>query len=326
MTRTQVTPPFDWSNTPVGVEPVPATKSGAATETTLAQVRDRLPSTPLSQAVTDAQLRASAVPVIQSDQTASGTISTQNLSAAGGATANSSVELALDGGTCAVSVQTVGTYTGALSLQGTINGTVWVTVGGVVFFNVNTGAASATIASAAQGIFQAECSGYAKIRISALAAVTGSVVVSLRASRTTSVVALDAPIPAGSAVLGAVTQSGTWTVGVSAPTAYSLNSAATTNLATIKASAGTLYGGAITNVSGSVRYFKLYNKASNPTLASDVPVLVIPLAASSLTMIPAGTLGIRFGTGIAAAITGAVADTDATTVGAGEVKVFLAYV
>lgn len=52
-----------WPTTqPVSVSTLPL-PSNASTESTLAQVRDRLPSTPPSQPLTDTQLRATAVPV-----------------------------------------------------------------------------------------------------------------------------------------------------------------------------------------------------------------------------------------------------------------------
>lgn len=361
MSSYQVTPPTTWSNTPISrgeesatapsspgltdaqlrASPVVTSLEGVSTNVTLTEVRDRLPAVPLIQALTDTQLRAAPVPVTQIDLVASGTISTQNLSAAGVATANSSVELTLDGGACALSVQAVGTYTGALSLQGTINGTTWVTVGGTVFFNVNTGAASATITSAAQGIFQSECSGYAKVRISALAAVTGSVVVSVRGSKSTSLVALDAPLPAGAAVVGAVTQSGTWTAMIGntpnstpilanpgPPALNNLNSTASTNAISVKASAGTLYSISASNTSASIRYLKLYNKSSAPSVGTDVPVLTIVLPASGVgSTVPVvfGTLGMRFNAGIALALTAGAADSDTTGVGAGEVKVCSSY-
>ncbi len=109
------------------------------------------------------------------------------------------------------------------------------------------------------------------------------------------------------------------------PTAHTLNSAATTNATSVKASAGTLYGIAVSNVSASTRYFKLYNKASAPTVGTDTPVLVIPIAAGGVANFPLGTLGLRFGTGLAYAITGAAADTDTTAIAAGDCKVFLSY-
>lgn len=138
------------------------------------------------------------------DLSSSGNITIINSVPAGVATPGSAVEIALDDGAAALNVQVTGTYTGALSLQATINGTNWITVGGSVFWNVATGALAATIATATVGIFQADCAGFTKARITALAAVTGTAVVSIRASKTASIVALDSSIPAGTSAIGSV--------------------------------------------------------------------------------------------------------------------------
>ena len=121
--------------------------------------------------------------------------------------------------------------------------------------------------------------------------------------------------------------SGTVTANEGTPVTPSVlfrNSTADTNLATIKATAGTLYGITINNANASARFLKLYNKGSNPVLASDTPVLVIPIPANS-TAVQGYNFGLRFGTGIAMAITGAVGDTDTTAVAAGEHKLGVSY-
>ncbi len=116
------------------------------------------------------------------DISASGTISTRNLVPAGVATADSAVEITLGEGQNTIAFQTVGTYTGALTLQGTVDGTNWVSFAGTPILNANTGLWLATITSALQSVFFAKVSGMAKVRISANAAVTGSVAVTLAAS------------------------------------------------------------------------------------------------------------------------------------------------
>jgi len=139
------------------------------------------------------------------DITATGNITTQNLVPAGTATANSAVETATLNGQTTLTVQVTGTYTGALSLQGTVDGTNWITIAtGVVFINVNTGTTLATITSALVGIFQTDCAGMNKVRITGLAAMSGTATVTMRASVGTGVVALDMPIPAGTAIIGAL--------------------------------------------------------------------------------------------------------------------------
>lgn len=142
------------------------------------------------------------------DVKASGVISAQNQVPAGAATANSAVEIDTDGKTT-LTIQTAGTYTGALSVQGAVDASApWVTLGGTPILNENTGATSSTIASAAQSIYQVDVSGFDKVRVTALAAVTGSATISLRATQASSIVALGAPLPAGAATIGTVNAAG----------------------------------------------------------------------------------------------------------------------
>ena len=188
--------------------PVPVTVSGGATEATLSALNSKMPNN--GQA-----LMANSQPVvIASNQTviptnlatvlASGNITTQNLVPAGVATANSTVEIVLNG-SIGLSVQVTGTYTGALSLQGTIDGINWITIGGTPILNVSTGAWSANIASATQGIFKTEVVGLVRARVTALAAVTGTATVTITGSQNTSIVGIDAPLPTGANVIGALT-------------------------------------------------------------------------------------------------------------------------
>jgi hypothetical protein len=101
---------------------------------------------------------------------------------------------------------------------------------------------------------------------------------------------------------------------------------ADTNLAVPKASAGKLYSLNITNVSAGTKYLKIYNKATNPVLATDVPVVTIPVVAGgSVNHTFAGNIGLNFTLGIAIAITGAIADTDTTILVANDVVLTLVY-
>ena len=80
-----------------------------------------------------------------------------------------------------------------------------------------------------------------------------------------------------------------------------------------------------TNVNAAARYLKMYNKASAPTVGTDVPVLTITLPASQSVTIHGGSNGIRFGTGIAWALTTGSADSDTAAVAVNEIKVAIAY-
>lgn len=120
--------------------------------------------------------------------------------------------------------------------------------------------------------------------------------------------------------------SGSVTATPATPSASNINSAATTNATSVKSTAGTLYRVTASNVGAGAAYLKLYNKASAPTVGTDVPVLVVPIPASSVQNIEFGTAGHRFTTGIALAITNLAADSDTTAIAANQVKVLTAYI
>lgn len=128
-----------------------------------------------------------------------------------------------------------------------------------------------------------------------------------------------ATIAAGANLVGDVgNQARATTGGIVAPFRL-LSSAATTNATLIKASAGRLFLIIGRNNVASIRYLKFYNKASAPTVGTDVPVLTIALDASSRFEIDLNPYGQFFTTGIAFAITGAVADNDTTAIAAADI-------
>lgn len=105
-------------------------------------------------------------------------------------------------------------------------------------------------------------------------------------------------------------------------------SAASTNGTSAKASAGQVYTIIATNINAAVRYLKIYNKASAPTVGTDTPVLTIPIpgnAAGAGFTLDTGGMGIAFATGIAYALTTGVADADTGAVAANEIVVNLLY-
>ena len=132
-----------------------------------------------------------------------------------------------------------------------------------------------------------------------------------------------AQVSATQAVSGTVTA--TNVVG-STPTASNVNSAATTNATSVKATAGTVYSILAYNAGAGAAFVKFYNKASAPTVGTDVPIFVLAVPAAGHVQVQFGIQGNRFGTGIALAITGGAADTDTTAVAAAQVKVSTAYV
>lgn len=100
-----------------------------------------------------------------------------------------------------------------------------------------------------------------------------------------------------------------------------INSTASNNLRLIKSGKCVLSSLLVSNNGGAAAFLKLYDKASAPVVASDVPVLVVPIPASGLVSLPVGDVGPIFEVGLAVAITNLIADADATNVAAGQVKV-----
>lgn len=134
------------------------------------------------------------------------------------------------------------------------------------------------------------------------------------------------PVTGAVTVSGTVTSSTTVTANTPNPTSSAINSAATTNATSVKATAGNLFSITASNTNAAARFLKLYNKASAPTVGTDVPVLTIPIPPGSAVNLDFGTNGWRFATGIALAITAGAADSDTAAVAANEVKVLTAYI
>lgn len=103
-----------------------------------------------------------------------------------------------------------------------------------------------------------------------------------------------------------------------------VNAGASTNATSVKGSAGRLFAGKLCNAAAYDVFFKLYNKASAPTVGTDTPAATIPIKAGTCQDI-AGTWGIPLSTGIAYAITKLQADSDTTVVVAGDLTGYLVY-
>ena len=111
-----------------------------------------------------------------------------------------------------------------------------------------------------------------------------------------------------------------------APTNQFINSIAGTNIASISTASTGVSSIYTTNTGSTPAYIKLYNKATLPVLATDIPemIIVVPAAVSGVPgvyTLPIGFSGLRFTSGLGIAITGGASDTDTTAVTAGQVKV-----
>lgn len=185
------------------------------------------------------------------------------------------------------------------------------------------GGGAGVVTTTAAGMWNIPTNGAAFLRVRlGVATTAGTTTLAASVSQT----AHPLPAPTTQPVSGTVTATvtGGTTLPVT-PTQAFTNSAATTNATSTKASAGTVWSVQASNINAAVRYLKLYNKASAPTVGTDVPVLTIPLPAGSVAQVDGGSNGIRFGTGIAWALTAGAADSDTAAVAASEHKVCISY-
>lgn len=129
---------------------------------------------------------------------------------------------------------------------------------------------------------------------------------------------------AGSALVGRVNVDPQTANGLTPSVTISANS---TNATSVKGSAGQVYWIYCSNTNAAVRYLKLYNKASAPTVGTDTPVLVfaIPGNTAAAGFSTSTDMGLAFGTGIAFALTTGVANSDTGAVAQNEIVVNLGY-
>ncbi len=100
--------------------------------------------------------------------------------------------------------------------------------------------------------------------------------------------------------------------------------AATTNSTLVKTGAAQFFGLQVFNASAAVRYLKFYNKATAPTVGTDVPAFVVGIAPGGRADITLPT-GIDFSLGLGYATTTLVADSDTTAVAANDIVGSISY-
>ena len=88
------------------------------------------------------------------------------------------------------------------------------------------------------------------------------------------------------------------------------SAAATTNATVVKASAGRVYKIDGYNAAAAVRYIKLYDKATAPTVGTDTPVVTLAIGPSSRIDLDIGLIGEYFAAGISYALTTGAPDAD----------------
>lgn len=179
-----------------------------------------------------------------------------------------------------------------------------------------TGTLSIAVGAGLAYSWEASVNAYQYARVRCVTAVTTNAIATWTALR--GAYATE-PIPAtqNHGITGTVTVAGTVTNTSATPTALKVVTAATTNATSVKASAANLYEITYSNVTDTAMYVKLYNKASAPTVGTDVPIATFPVAAGATLTYEFGPTGKRFAIGLALAVTGAAtySDTSAATAG-----------
>lgn len=129
-------------------------------------------------------------------------------------------------------------------------------------------------------------------------------------------------VAAGTALIGDVSP-GIRTTATNATLTRHLVSAATTNLTSVKASAGRVYGWHFGNTNAAWRYVKLHNIASAPTAGTGV-IITIAIPPNDTASIY-NAIGWSFATGIGLSTVTGSADNDTAAVGLGDIVGELIY-
>jgi hypothetical protein len=99
----------------------------------------------------------------------------------------------------------------------------------------------------------------------------------------------------------------------------------TTNSLNIKNTAGTLWSVQAANINAAVRYLKLYDKATAPTVGTDTPIVVIPLPTGAANVNVVFPEGLNFTLGLGRGLVTGILDSDATAPAASEQVVSIQY-
>lgn len=94
-----------------------------------------------------------------------------------------------------------------------------------------------------------------------------------------------------------------------------VSAAASTNATVVKGSAGQVFRVIGHNTAAAIRYLKLYNKATAPTVGTDTPVVTLALPATASFQIDLEAFAFPLGIGYALTVNAADADTTALTAG-----------
>jgi hypothetical protein len=211
-----------------------------------------------------------------------------------------------------IAVQITGTFVGTLSFQVSNDNTNWAAV---VAKSAGDTAGSFINSTTTPQLVVATLNGYQYFRLRFTSYTSGTATANAYLSRDCIPLAQVQTASTNTVVASTTT---------SASVLYTVNSAATTNAATIKTAGTNLYGISVINTSASTKYVRFFNQTTAPTVGTSIPIMVVAVPATSskeIQYVPA----VRFGTGLAVAITGGAAATDSTAVAAGDVQLLVSY-
>lgn len=243
--------------------------------------------------------------VATTDTVATGNITTQNLTnPTGTGTAGSYVALTGLNGASTCVFQVTGVYTGALTVQGTIDGTNWVSLG--LIYNIGTNTFAATVTSASTGLYMFDTAGLPTVRVTGLAAMTGTAVVTMEASSGVMTPPKIGITGAGGSTTidGAINSTAPTNVVWVAPSPTTVSGGACSayfqtaeTVHNVKATGGSVYGFAVQNTSAAVAFLQLYNTSGTPTLGTSV-IWSVPCIIG-VTIVPPSSIPLgQFATGI----------------------------
>lgn len=205
-----------------------------------------------------------------------------------------------------------GTWVGTVTFQVSLDGTNWVSL---ACLNSASPSGVFAVSTTANAIFAASLAGYQFFRLRFTPYTSGTASVIAEFNRESFSQSLPATAPTNTVVASNTS---------AATVLYTVNSVASTNAASIKNSSANLYGFSVMNASASTKYVRIYQKATAPTVGTDIPVMVVAIPATSskeIEYVPA----LRLIPGLAVAITGGAAATDSTAVAAGDVQLLVSY-
>jgi hypothetical protein len=99
--------------------------------------------------------------------------------------------------------------------------------------------------------------------------------------------------------------------------------ASSTNSTLVKSTAGSVLAITVANNAGAARYVRFYDKATAPTIGTDVPAFTLVLEATTAPCTISIPAGIPFSSGIGFGISTGVADSDTGNTSADDVHGFI---